>query len=424
MIALIDANSYYANCETVFRPDWRGRPIAVLSNNDGCVVACNRQAKEAGVLKFKPLFEQPVLQSTGEPNSAGVIFLSSNYELYGDLSSKMMETIGQFGPEQYIYSIDECFLNLENCQSAIPDLRNHALELRKKVWKVCRLPVSVGLASTITLSKVASHMAKSSASFQGVCVLETESERLKYLKQLHVSDIWGIGRKLTVHLKHMGIETGLQLAECDPAKMRKAFNVEMERTIHELNGVKAKSWDHNEVTKQQIFSTRSVGERITDKESLMQALAKHAAIASAKARKQRSLASVMMVFASTSGYDKTEQYSKRVMVRFEYPTSDADKITQAATRAANEIFKERVRFYKVGVGLLDLCSSQFEQQDLFNVQPNNHQLMNVLDGINARYGRDTLFLGAQGINPKWSMRRDKLTPQYTTRWTDLPKLRC
>ncbi|ELA8176801.1 Y-family DNA polymerase [Vibrio alginolyticus] len=424
MIALVDADAFYCNCETVFKPEWRGKPIAVLSNNDGCVVACNRMAKQAGVQKFKPLFEQPVVQSTGKRDSPGTIFLSCNYELYADLSAKMMDVIGQFCPDQLIYSVDECFLDFKNCMKAIPNLLDHITNIRRNVWKQCRLPVSIGAAETLTLSKVASRIAKSSPHFNGVCIIENEHDRRKYLKSLHVSEVWGIGRQLQVHLKHMGIDNALQLADSDPGRMRRAFNVEMERTIRELNGIKAKAWNHNEVSKKQIFSTRSLGERITQKIFLQQALAKHAAIASAKAREQKSLASVMLVFASTSAFDKTEHYSKRIIVRFEHPTADSDKVTAAATRAAKEIFKEGIRFYKIGVGLLELSSAKHEQQDLFNPQPNNPNLMNVLDSLNARYGRDTLFLGAQGIEPKWSMRRERLTARYTTRWSDLPRLRC
>ncbi|MDA0152239.1 Y-family DNA polymerase [Vibrio sp. Makdt] len=422
--ALIDANAMYASCEQIFRPDWRNKPIAVLSNNDGTVVACNRLAKEAGTKKFKPLFEQPVLQSDGTKGSKGVIFLSSNYELYADISGRFHETVGRFAPEQYVYSIDESFLNFKSCRKAIPDLRDHCLTMRRTVWRECRLPVSVGVGETLTLAKVGSHFAKQTADWSGVCVIETDKQRRELLSKLPVNEVWNIGRKLTTHLKHMGITTALQLADTDPDKMRKSFSVEMERTIRELNGQVARSWDHNEVSKQQIFSTRSMGERITDVDSLQQAIAKHACIASQKAREQRSIAGVMIVFASTSAYDKGEQYYQKSLIKFEHPTADADKVTAAATQAARQIYKRGIRFYKVGVGLIDLVSSKYEQQDLFNVKPNNHALMTVLDGINSRYGRDTLFLGAQGIEQKWAMKRNRLTPQYTTRWADLPRLSC
>ncbi|EPU0490759.1 Y-family DNA polymerase [Vibrio cholerae] len=418
MFALVDANSFYCSAEQVFRPDWRGKPIIVLSNNDGCVVAANRQAKEAGVEKFKPYFQVKALCE-----QKGVIALSSNYELYADLSSKMMQVIGRFAPEQHIYSIDESFLSFEQVYPAISCFRKLGMELRRTVWRECRLPVSVGFGSTLTLAKVANHAAKKLDSYQGVCVLDNEKERQIVLSQLRAVDVWGIGRKLGQRLQLMGIKTALQLANYPPALIRKEFNVEVERTVRELNGQKCKGWDVARADKKQIFSTRSAGQRITDIESLKQALCKHANIASYKARQQKSLCRVMLCFANSSPFD---EYSvvRRAIHRFAYPTSDVTQLTQIASLLAEQLFQEDIRFYKIGVGLLDLVDGQHEQADLFNPNPNNPALMNVYDTLNGRYGSDTLFLAAQGITQKWAMRRDMLTPQYTTRWQDIPKIRC
>ncbi|KAB0483315.1 Y-family DNA polymerase [Vibrio chagasii] len=418
MFALVDANAFYCSAEQVFRPEWRGKPVVVLSNNDGCVVAANRQAKECGVEKFKPYFQMKTLCE-----QRGVIALSSNYELYGDLSSKMMEVIGRFAPEQHIYSIDESFLSFERTALAIPCLREHGQTLRKSVWRECRLPVCVGIGPTLTLAKIANQAAKKIAGFDGVCVLDTLVERERVLAQLSVSDVWGVGKRLTTHLKHLGITTALQLAKYPAPLARKVFNVELERTVRELNGQVCKQWDAARADKKQIFSTRSFGERIEDETLLRQALCHHAGIASRKARKQQSLCKVLMCFASSSPFDDAP-YNRRVVHRFPYPTADVTQITQVVSELTAQLFSEGVRFYKVGVGLLGLVDGRQEQTDLFNPTPNNTPLMSVFDGLNRRFGQNTVFLGAQGIEQKWQMRRQLLTPQYTTSWTDLPQVKC
>lgn len=418
MYALVDANSFYCSAEQVFRPDWRGKPMIVLSNNDGCIVAANRQAKEAGIEKFKPYFQVKALCE-----QKGIIALSSNYELYADLSAKMMQVIGRFAPEQHIYSIDESFLSFERSYPAIKCFREQGMLLRRSVWRECRLPVCVGFGPTLTLAKVANHAAKKIEGYNGVCVLDNERERKAILGQLSVGDVWGIGRKITRRLELMGINTALKLANYPPALIRKEFNVEVERTVRELNGQKCKGCDTARADKKQIFSTRSAGQRITDLESLQQALCKHANIASFKARKQKSLCQVMLCFAKSSPFDSLP-VSRRAVHRFAYPTADVNQLTQAASKLAEQLFQQDVRFYKIGVGLIDLVDGQNEQPDLFNLIPNNPKLMNVYDTLNNKFGSETVFLAAQGISQKWSMRRQMLTPQYTTRWVDLPKIKC
>ncbi|ELB2197107.1 Y-family DNA polymerase [Vibrio parahaemolyticus] len=418
MFALVDANSFYCSAEQVFRPDWRGKPIVVLSNNDGCVVAANRQAKEAGVEKFKPYFQVKALCEL-----KGVIALSSNYELYADLSAKMMEVIGRFAPEQHIYSIDESFLSFHHCFPAIANMREHGALLRRTVWKECRLPVCVGMGSTLTLAKIANHAAKKIPGYQGVCVINNEPERINILKQLNAADVWGIGRRISVRLKYMGINSAYDLAQYSPQQARRDFSVEVERTVRELNGLPCKGWDATRADKKQIYSTRSVGERITDIESLQQALSKHAGIAAHKARKQQSLCRTMLCFASNSPFDD-QPASFRSVHNFPYPTSDSMQLVKIASDAASQLFKPGVRYYKIGVGLIELVDGRYEQLDLLNTKPGSDKLMHVFDALSGKYGTDTLFLGAQGIEQKWHMRRDMLTPQYTTKWRDVPVIKC
>lgn len=418
MFALVDANSFYCSAEQVFRPDWRNKPLVVLSNNDGCIVAANRQAKEAGIPKFKPYYQVKTLC-----DRKGVIALSSNYELYADLSAKMMQVIGRFAPEQHIYSIDESFLSFKRTYPAIPCLPSHAAKIRRAVWKECRLPVSVGIGTTMTLAKIANQAAKNIRGYCGVCVINNESERLNVLAKMHISDVWGIGRKLSKTLTVMGIDTALDLANYPIRLARKDFNVEVERTMRELNGQSCKNWDAARADKQQIYSTRSVGERITTLNTLQQALSQHAAIASQKARKQQSLCKVMTCFAASSPFDDNPA-SYRAIHHFSYPTSDVTQITKAANQLAKALFKKGVSYYKIGVGLIDLVDGSYEQKDLFNPEPNNQDLMLIFDKLNQKYGTNTVFLGAQGTEQKWAMRRKMLTPQYTTKWQDLPKVKC
>lgn len=417
MFALVDANSFYCSAEQVFRPDWRGKPMVVLSNNDGCIVAANRQATDLGIEKFKPFF-----QMKGQCNRHGVIVCSSNYELYSDISNKMMQVIGRFAPRQHIYSIDESFLCFKDCQSLF-SLQNQALTIRKTVWKECRLPVCVGIGNTLTLAKAANFAAKKLDGYHGTCVIDSEKERVNILSQMAVDHIWGIGRRLCVKLKNQHIYTALDLSKQSSSLMRRSYSVEMERIVLELNGHSCKQWDKVRADKQQIFSTRSVGKRITNIDELHQALCKHASIAAAKLRSQGSLCSVMMLFAASSPHDEQPVSTKR-LCRFAFPTDDSREMLNVISSVISDLYKTNTAFYKIGVGLLDLQSSQYSQADLFAQRLYHPKLMQTLDKINTRYGRDSLFLAAQGINPQWQMRRTFLSPQYTSNWHDIPCIKC
>jgi DNA polymerase V len=418
MFALVDANSFYCSAEQVFRPDWRGKPIIVLSNNDGCIVAANRQAKELGIPKFSPYFKVKNLCI-----KHGVIACSSNYELYADLSSKMMSVIGRFAPEQHVYSIDESFLSFARSYPAIKCLQAQGQLIRRTVWKEVRLPVCVGIAATLTLAKIANHAAKKIEGYRGVCVIDSDQERIAILKLLSAGDVWGIGRQIGKKLELMNIKTAFDLANMPAGIARKQFSIEIERTVRELNGQVCKVWDEARADKKQIFSTRSVGDRITDFNYLLQALSKHVGIAASKARAQASSCKTMLLFASNSPFDEQPR-SFKTIVHFASPTNCSAEITEAMTQAAPQLFREGVRYYKIGVGLIDLASDRHRQLDLFNASNANPVLMHTLDGLNQRYGRDTLFLAAQGIEQKWAMRRDLLTPQYTTDWASLPRVKC
>ena len=417
MFGLIDANSFYVSCEMVFRPDLRGLPAIVLSNNDGCCVAINRAAKSIGVKKFAPYFEQQYLC-----RQHNVQVFSSNYELYADLSAKMMQVIGRFAPEQYVYSIDESFVSFKGC-AAIADLTAHCAQLRRTVWRECRLPVCVGVGETLTLAKLANHAAKQLAQYQGVCVIDNDALRIEILKLMSVDEVWGIGRKLTEKLGLLGVHTAYDLAQLAPKVARQHFSIDVERTVRELNGQICKKWHDTKADKQQIFSTRSLGERITTRDHLQQALAKHASIAAAKAREQGSLCKTMVVFAANSPHDPQPVYLKKI-VQFACATDDSRELCAAVNGELSQLYRPGVRYYRIGVGLIDLCPKAALQYDLFNAPKSDSKLMKVFDEINQRYGRDALFILTQGSDQHWSMRRDFLSPQYTTIWSDIPTIKA
>lgn len=348
--------------------------------------------------------------------------LSQLYALYGALSAHMMNVIARFGARQHVYSIDESFLSFNNCEKAIPCFTRHAHNIRRTVWKETRLPVCVGIGKTLTLAKVANHAAKKVRGYNGVCFISDTVQRKAILSSMATNDVWGIGSRISKRLQAMNVNTALDLANMPPSLAGKTFSIEVERTVRELNGEACKGWDEARADKKQIFSTRSVGQRITDKASLLQALSKHAGIAASKARQQGSMCKTLMVFAHNSPFDERPAGFKYIY-QFEFPTNDTVELTKACSLVAEKLYRPDISYYKIGVGLLNLCPQQNLQKDLF-AEASDPALMQAYDLLNARYGSNTVFLAAQGIEQKWKMKRDYMTPQYTSRWSDIPKIRC
>ncbi|WJG07802.1 Y-family DNA polymerase [Aliiglaciecola sp. LCG003] len=421
MYALCDVNSMYASCEKVFDPSIRKKPVVVLTNNDGCICAACGIAKSLGIgKKFVPYF-----QMKKELKAAGAIVRSSNYELYADLSKRLMDTCARFAPEINVYSIDECFLYYGKNKSAPPQgWQELASSIRKTVWREVRLPIGIGMGETPTLAKAANHASKRIDGFSGIAVIDDDAKRKLILSQMAVTDIWGIGQRLGRRLKVMGIDTALDLANQDPTKIRKDFSILVESTVRELNGEVRHSWDDARAAKKEIYSTRSFGQRITELEQLKFAIASHAEVVAAKLRKQKSLASAMTIFASSSPHDNDGYFSESFFHRFMVPTNDTCNIISAAQAAIPKLFQQGVRYYRCGVGLLDLHREQLFQYDLFNPSKDNPKLMTCMDSINARFGRSTVHVAAKGIEQKFAMRRAFLSPQYTTKWADIPKIIC
>jgi DNA polymerase V len=418
MYALVDAVAFYASAEKVFDPAIRSQPVVVLTNNDGCICAVCPIARRLNIPKFAPYFKVKQLLAQHH-----VVIRSSNYELYADLSDKMMNVIGRFCDTQHIYSIDESFLHFTGYNAVISDWHQYGHLIRRTVWRETKLPVGVGFGPTPTLAKAANHAAKKLSGFNGVAVINCELSRQTILQRMSCEDVWGIGRRLAKKLKIMNINTAWELAQQNPTTMRRAFSVLVERTVRELNGTPCLSWDEVRQNKREIYSTRSFGERICEPAALKAALINHTTTVGYKLRAQQSLTKQLYIFAASSSHENNF-YKKSYMYRFSSPTNDTCVMANAVSAIFNHIYQPGIRFYKCGVGALELTSQQFQQHDLFNTRADNPQLMNCLDAINSRYGKGMLSLASSKLSERWHMNRAFLSPQYTTRWADIPKIQC
>lgn len=417
MFALTDASGCFASIEKIYDPAIRQRPVVVLSNNDGCIVAICPIAKKLGIPKFEPYFKVKWLLQ-----KHNVVIRSSNYELYGDVSDKMMSVISRFSHNTYQYSIDEAFSEFDNYQHIIKNWYKYGHEIRRTVWRETKMPVGVGFGSTLTLSKCANHASKKFPDSDGVAVIDTEASRIRILKQMSLSDIWGIGSKLSAKLSLLGLKNAHDLSNQSPKKMRQQFSVLVERTVEELNGVKCFNWDDVKSPKKEIFSTRSLGQRITTFVELRKALTSHSVKVCNNVRKQKSLIKKIYIFAASSPHDE-RYFKKGIMYDFPLPTDNIFLISKAIEQVLSVLFVEGVFYYRCGVGAVELTSKAFQQQDFF-VPNENPLLMNCYSQINNRFGTGSLQLATEARVEKWVMRRDHLSPRFTTRWSDIPKIFC
>ncbi|AWF81744.1 UMUC domain-containing protein DNA-repair protein [Microbulbifer sp. A4B17] len=415
MLALVDCNSCYASCEQIFRPDLRGRPVVVLSNNDGCVVARSKEAKSLGIPDLQPFFKIEHLL-----RRYGVTIFSSNYALYGDISHRVMMTLRQFSPEVEVYSIDEMFLDLNGLQVNWSD---YGQEIRKILWRDIRMPVGVGIAPSKTLAKLANRAAKNIHNCRGVCVLDSPKKWQWLQRRTQVGDVWGVGRRFSNRLGSMDIKTAYDLAQANPKILRRHINVNIERTIEELNGVSCLTFEEQPQAKKQIYCTRSFGEKLTELQPILQAVTLYASRAAEKLRAQESLVKSIHVFLHTSPHEPN-YYSRSLVIQTPYPTDDTRMIVQLAKRAVSGLYRQGHRFLKAGVGLVELIPRLLGQGDMFSSgQPlRAGETMQAIDQINQRFGRGTLFLGAEGIQKKWKVRQEHKSPAYTTHWDELPEV--
>lgn len=418
MYALIDATSFYASAEKVFDLSIRKRPVVVLSNNDGCIVAASPEVKKLGVPKFEPYFKlKPIL------DKHNVVIRSSNYELYADLSDKMMAVINRFSDQHYVYSIDESFLKFDGYSDVVSSWYEYGHLIRRTVWRKTKLPVGVGFGPTPTLAKAANHAAKKFVGATGVAVIDSEKSRKQILANMAVSDIWGVGRRLTKQLKLFGIESALDLAKQNPKMMRKQFSVVLERTISELNGVSCLSWDDVKQRKKEVFSTRSFGERVENPFALKASLVTHCSIVAKKLRKQGSLTKRLIIFAHSSPHE--DNYYKRSFIqKLAVPSNDSMVFAKQVDLVFSQLFQPGVRYYKAGIGAIELEDDMHQQIDMFNVSDDKPELMQCLDTINKRYGSSSLRIGTELQSNQWQMKRDWLSRRYTTRWPEIPLIKC
>lgn len=418
MFALVDAVAFYASAEKVFDPTIRKQPVVVLTNNDGCICAVSPEARKLGIPKFEPYFK---LRKYLEQHQ--VVVRSSNYELYADLSNRMMNVIGRYSDNQYVYSIDESFLQFTGFNSVVKDWHQYGQDIRLAVWRETKLPVGVGFGITPTLAKAANHAAKKMDGFNGVAVIDDKASAKAILERMKVTDVWGIGGRLGKKLNLMRIYTAWELAQQCPKHMRKQFSVVVERTIEELNGKVCLSWDEVKQDKQEIYSTRSFGERVNNVHDLKAAMITHCSIVSKKLRHQASLTNRLVIFAHSSQHEDNF-YKRSFLYDFPVPTSDSRILANAVSEVLPHIFASGVRFYKAGIGAIDLVSEKFIQEDLFTPSADNKPLMSSMDNINKLFGRGTIRLASEQQSKRWSMRREFLSPRYTTRWSDIPVIKC
>ena len=417
MFALCDVNSFYASCETVFRPDLKGRPVVVLSNNDGCVIARSAEAKPF-VKMGEPYFKQK-----DQFRRQGVICFSSNYELYADMSNRVMTTLEELSPRCEIYSIDEAFCDLtgvRNCR----DLADFGREIRETVLRRTHLTVGVGIAQTKTLAKLANHAAKQwQRQTGGVVDLSNIEKQRKLMGALPVDEVWGVGRRISKKLEDMGIKTVLQLADTDIRFIRKHFNVVLERSVRELRGEPCLGLEEFAPVKQEIVCSRSFGGRITEYHEMRQAICSYASRAAEKLRGEHQYCRFISAFVKTSPFALNEPYyGNSASVKLLTPTQDSRDVIAAATRCLEAIWKDGHRYQKAGVMLGDFYSQGVAQLNLFDdntPRQNSERLMEVLDHLNAKNGRGSLYFAGQGIQAGWQMKRDMLSPRYTTRFSDL-----
>ncbi|MGI3449890.1 translesion error-prone DNA polymerase V subunit UmuC [Citrobacter arsenatis] len=417
MFALVDVNSFYTSCETVFRPDLQGKPVVVVSNNDGCIISRSAEAKSLGIKMGEPFFK--IKNNT---YSSRIHVFSSNYALYADLSERVMQTLNEISPSIEIYSIDEAFVNLSGMMNCMP-LSSFGYEMKNQVLKNTGLIVGVGIAQTKTLAKLANHAAKKWRGTGGVVDLSNIDRQRRLMALTSVEDVWGIGRRISKKLNSMGINTALDLAESSLWVIRKHFNVVLERTVRELRGEQCLELEEFSPTKQQIICSRSFGHRITQYSDMHQAICAYAERASEKLRSERQFCRFVSVFLRTSPHADNEiYYGNQASVKLLIPSNDTRDIINAATNALRRVWVDGHRYMKAGVILTDFFSNGVAQLNLFddNTQRRNSAaLMETIDKLN-KSGKGKIWFAGQGFEKTWAMKREMLSPSYTTRYSDLP----
>ena len=411
-IALIDVNNFYVSCERVFNPKLENKPVVVLSNNDGCAISRSNEAKELGIKMGTPWFK---LKEFAKQEN--VTALSSNYTLYLDMSHRVMTLLSKFSPDQEVYSVDESFLDLTSFKSK--DLIKYGQQIKTKIKQWSGLPVSIGIGSTKTLSKLANHIAKKNPSFKGVCNLNVMDEDTleTWMSHFPVSDVWGVGRSLAPKLNQLGIISVLDLKHADPDYIRQQFSIVLEKTVRELNGVMCIELKDIEEPNKEIIVSRSFGRRVRDKQELIEAVTSYTSRAAERMRKQNSVATSLYIYIRTSPHNDKKQYANGVNIPLFQPSDDTIVLTNAALLGLDYIYRDGFDYQKAGITLCNLTSKHKVQGNLFSDTISNSR-MRVMDSINQRW-KGKLRLGSEGITKEWEMKANFKSRNYTTNWDQL-----
>jgi DNA polymerase V len=440
MFALVDVNNMYVSCERVFKPSLIGKPVVVLSNNDGACIARSNEAKDLGVKMAQPWFQVRHLE-----REAGLIALSANFELYGDMSSRMMSLVGQYAPRQEVYSIDECFLDFDGVSG---DLEAIGREMRARVLQWTGLPTSVGFGPTKTLAKLANHVAKMADRKPGrydrrwaqVCHLgqANDDQRRQIFSTTEVGDVWGIGKKISGRLNDGGIRTVQDLIQADIATLRKRFSVVLEKTVLELCGTPCMDVDHEPSAQQQMMCSRSFGAAVTSLEGLVEVVSQFASRVAEKARQQQAVAAAVHVFITTSPFRKHDrQHSPSATIPLRRPSADTRVIISAALAALRGMYREGFNYAKAGVMLVDLQPQGQQQGELDFASDagetpaqevaESSRLMEAIDAMNRRFGRGAVTVASavhQARHVENAGRQERRSPRYTTRLQEIVAARA
>ncbi|MBS3767961.1 MAG: Y-family DNA polymerase [Candidatus Cloacimonetes bacterium] len=419
LLALVDCNNFYASCERVFNPKLENKPIVILSNNDGCIVARSDEAKKMGIPFGKPYFK-----IKDELEKKNVFAFSSNYELYGDMSRRVMDTLGKFTPELEVYSIDEAFLSLTGIKK---NMQTYGFNIKNTVKKWTGIPVSVGIAKTKTLAKVANHVAKKVEKLNNVYDISSFDEKKidKLLSLINVEEVWGIGRQYGKLLHKNNINSALDLKHVKDSWIRKHMTVVGLRTVYELRNQQALELEEITPPNKQIVSSRSFGKDMSDKKSLEEAVATYATRAARRLRRQNLYADHITVFITTNRFKEDQpQYSNSKVFKLPEPTNDTKEIIKIAHKNLDKIFKSDFKYKKAGVMLDGIVPEEQSQTSLFTSEyfrKRNQKLMQEIDAINDKWGKNTVTYASNGRkNSSWKMRREIKTPSYTTCWQEIP----
>jgi DNA polymerase V len=414
MFALIDCNNFYASCQRVFEPHLNGKPVVILSNNDGCVIARSNEAKALGIPMGAPAFEYKKLFYDNN-----VFIFSSNYALYGDMSSRVMNILATYSPEIEVYSIDEAFLKFKGFE--LFNLQQLGIDMQRKVTKGTGIPVSIGFAPTKALAKVANKIAKKFPDrTQSVYIIDSEEKRIKALKWTKIEDVWGIGRKHAKRLQAKNIYNAYQFTQLSDEWVRKEMAVVGLRLKHELEGKPTLDLEGAK-TKKMIATTRSFEKSMSKWEDIAERISTYTASCSEKLRKQNSHCNMIMVFVHTNYFRKDQpQYSRNIVIKTDFPTNSTIELNRYALLGLKAIYKEGYHYKKAGVIVMGLTPNNETQLSLFNTSNPKHQpLMSVIDKMNKSYGTNKIKFGNQSLGRQWKMKQEKLSKSYTTRLNEV-----